>query len=140
MILAEDVIKNVNVLYAADTVLDKNVIEKLNRYSIMCVTIKDGIDFATTHYEKVRYNEHFKEFEQKHAISLLHYKQLMTDFMEADGTYIPNRELLEIYEDLRSTYNTDTTLLDFLYNLMPNEDELTFNHCFWPVFSPNGAR
>lgn len=129
MVLGEDIMHQGNVLYKTDTVLDQAAIDKLKRYSIMCVTIKEGIDLATTHYERVRYNEHFKKFEQKHSTNLYRYKQLMTDFLAADGGFIPDGELLILYNDLRSTYNTGTTLLDFLYNLMPNEDELTYNHC-----------
>ena len=129
MILGEDVVNQGNVLYKADTVLDQAAIDKLHRYSIMCVTVKEGIDLASTHYERVRYNEHFRAFEQKHSANLYRYKQLMNDFLAAEGGFIPDGELLELYNDLRSTYNTGTTLLDFLYNLMPNEDELTFNHC-----------
>ena len=53
MVLGEDVIHQNKVLYGADTVLDQTVINKLNRYSIMCVTIKEEIDFAVTHYERL---------------------------------------------------------------------------------------
>lgn len=129
MILGEDVINRGSVLFKADTVLDEAAIAKLSRYSIMCVTVKESVDLATTHYERVRYNEHFREFEQKHSVNLYRYKQLMTDFLATSGGFIPDGELLAIYNDLRNTYNTGTTLLDFLYNLMPNEDELTYNHC-----------
>ncbi len=129
MVLGEDVIHQNKVLYGADTVLDQTVINKLNRYSIMCVTIKEEIDFAVTHYEKVRFNEHFKEFEQKHTESLYRYKKIITDFLNTAGKHIPNEELLALYNEMRGTYHTGTNLLDYLYNLMPNEDELTYNHC-----------
>lgn len=129
MVLGEDIVYHGRTLYREDTVLDQMAIDKLERFSIMCVTIKEGIDFAKTHYEKVRFNEHFIEFEQKHSVNLYRYKQLMSDFLSTDGGFIPDGELLVLYNDLRNTYNTGTTLLDFLYNLMPNEDELTFTHC-----------
>ena len=80
MILGEDVEYQGKKLFSADTVVDENVLERLKRYSIMCVTIKEDIDLATTHYEKIRYNEAFKLFEQKHSVSLMLYRHMMHAF------------------------------------------------------------
>ncbi len=127
MVLGEDVIHQGNLLFPADTVIDANVLARLKRYSVMCVTVKEDIDFATTHYEKIRFDDGFKQFEQKHASNVLFYKQMMIAFATT-GLEIPSASLLNIYRDMRSTYENGATLLDYLYNLMPNEDELTFNH------------
>jgi len=129
MVLGEDIINQGSVLFKADTVLDEAVISRLSRFNIMCVNIKEAADLASTHNEKVRQSESFKAFEEKHSVNLYLYKQLMIDFLEASNRFIPSMELFAIYDDLKSTYNTGTTLLNFLYNLKPNEDELTFNHC-----------
>ena len=53
MILGEDIMYKGEVLYPKDTVLNAVIIEKLKRYSIMCVTVFEDVDFATTHYEKL---------------------------------------------------------------------------------------
>lgn len=128
MILGEDVECQGKQLYPAGTVIDENVLEHLKRYSVMCVTVKEDIDLATTHFEKIRFNDGFKQFEQKHADNLLLYKQMLLAFT-ATRLQIPDEALLAIYDDLHSTYEHGSTLLDYLYNLVPNEDELTFNHC-----------
>lgn len=128
MTLGEDVMWQGETIYPAGTVLTDMIINKLKRYSVMCVTVMEDIDYATTHYEKLRYSEDFKLFEVKHAENLMKYKQLMTAF-DNMGKLISDKDLLDIYDDLRSTYSNGAELLDFLYNLMPNEDELTFNHC-----------
>lgn len=128
MILGEDVEYQGGVLYPADTALTEAMIERLKRYSIMCVTIKEDIDFATTHYEKIRFNECFKNFQQKHAENLMRYKHLMTSFVTG-GKQIADEDLFAIYNDMAATYDSGTTLLDYLYNLVPNEDELTYTHC-----------
>lgn len=128
MILGENIIHQDKVLYAKETVLDEAIIERLKRYSIMCATVMEEIDFATTHYERMRFNEAFKLFEQKHAQNLLLYKILMQTFLSTNQV-IRDESLLSIYEDMASTYSSGTELLDFLYNLMPNEDELTYTHC-----------
>ncbi|MCM1190899.1 MAG: HD domain-containing protein [Butyrivibrio sp.] len=128
MVLGEDVSYQDEILFPAETVLTAAMIERLKRYSIMCVTIKEGIDFATTHYEKIRFDEYFKIFQQKHGDNLMHYKRLMISFV-MEGRQIPDEALLSIYSDMASTYDSGTVLLDYLYNLVPNEDELTFTHC-----------
>ncbi len=128
MTLGAEVTWQGQVLYPAGTVLTQSNIDKLKRYQIMLVTVMEDVDLATTHFEKLRFSEQFKLFEQKHAQNLKRYKKLMTDFA-ANGQRIPDKSLLCIYLDLRSTYSTGAELLDYLYNLMPNEDELTFHHC-----------
>lgn len=127
MTLGEDIMWQGNVILSAGTVLSQNDIDRLKRYSIMIVTIMEDIDFATTHYEKLRYSQDFKFFEQKHALNLIKYKRYMVEF-STKGKLIPDQALLDLYNDLRTTYSSGAELLDFLYNLMPNEDELTYNH------------
>lgn len=128
MVLGADVDFQGKVLFPADTVLDDNKIERLKRFSIMCVTVKEDIDFATTHYEKLRFSEKFKHFEKKHAYNLMSYKQMMLAFA-GSGLEIPSDALMAVYNDMRPTYENGALLLDYLYNLMPNQDELTYNHC-----------
>ena len=128
MILAENILHHGNILCPKDTVLEQTTIDKLNRFSIMCVTIMEEIDFATTHYERLRFNEKFKLFEEKHNQNLLLYKILMQTFF-ATNQLVTEDSFMSIYNDMADTYSSGTELLDFIYNLMPNEDELTFNHC-----------
>lgn len=128
MTLGEDVIDNGNVLIPADTVLNEGLIELLKRYSIMCVTVKEDADLAKTHNEMIRLSDGFKSFAQKHADNLQIYKKLCTSLVKS-GTAIPDEALMAIYNDISTTYGNGIELLSFLYNLMPNEDELTFNHC-----------
>lgn len=128
MVLAEDVAYQGEVLYPKETVLNKVILERLKRYNIMCVTVMEEVDFATTHKEKLHFNEDFINFEKKYAENLKRYKALMTNFLE-NGQPIPEKNLFAIYDDMESTYTYSSELLDFLYNLTPNENELTYNHC-----------
>ena len=128
MVLGEDILYNEEILYPKNTVLNEVVIKGLNRYSIEKAVIKEDIDLAATHYERVRFNDDFKLFAEKHKKNLFVYKRLMLNFIETKQL-IPDSALLAIYNDMASTYSYGSELLDFLYNLIPNEDELTFNHC-----------
>ena len=127
MTLGEDVIWQDNVLYPAGTVLTDAIIGEFNRYSIMWATVTEDADFASTHYEKARFSSGFKSFEEMHAASLIKYRQLMHDFATA-WEIIPDEELLDIYDGLRSTYPDFVALIDYLYKLMADEDDLTYAH------------
>ncbi|MDE7429964.1 MAG: hypothetical protein K2N00_12020, partial [Lachnospiraceae bacterium] len=64
MVIGEDVYNYQNeLIFPKDTVVDEKVIKKLARHSIICVPIKEDIDFATTHFEKVRLSKEFKTFQ-----------------------------------------------------------------------------
>ncbi len=126
MILGEDIMNYGNVIYPADTKVDDMLIEKLNRYpTIMCVTIKENIDLASTHFEKIHYDENFKAFENAHASALLKYKAAMINFV-TNGIKMPDEYFLGLYNEIYALIPNSTVLLDYLYNMMPNEDELTF--------------
>ena len=62
MILGEDVVYQGEVLYPKDTVLNPTILERLKRYSIMCASIKEEVDFAKTLKEKLHFNEDFLNF------------------------------------------------------------------------------
>lgn len=128
MILGEDIKVNDNTLFKAGDKLSDYSIDQMVRFGIMCVTVLDEEDFAETHFEKLRYNDEFKAFEQKHNACLLQYKALMEKFLE-NSSEPPTVELLQIYDSLKNTYRTSAQLLDYLYNLIPNADQLTYNHC-----------
>lgn len=128
MILAKDVVYKDKVIFPADTVLDTLVIDRLQRYSIMCVSIKDNEDLASTHYEKMRFNQRFLDFEAAFNKSLLEFKAYMLMFVET-GKKPRDEVFLQIYEKLAAMVPNGAVLLDYLYMMVPNEDELTFTHC-----------
>lgn len=125
-VLGQDVIANGEVVYKADTVLDEFMIQRLKRYSVMTVTVKEPVDFATTRYEKLRYDEQFKNFEKAYNKELFFFKKKMSQFIH-NGEKLEETELLTIYYNLAAYLPTPTKLLDYLYTMLPNEDELTYN-------------
>ncbi len=130
MILGEDVKdSHGNVLYTAGTEINARVINKLNRYSIMCVTIMEDIDFAQTHYERMRFDNTFKAFEIIYTDCLNRYKEMMTIFLNT-GTIIENNKLLSLYHNVMSSVPGNAAIFDYLYIRVPNEDEMTLTHCF----------
>ncbi len=130
MVLAENVLDaHNNVLYTAGTKVDQRVIQRLTRYSIMCVMVMEDIDFAQTHYERMRYDSTFKTFEIVYNDNLNRYKEMMTNFINT-GIMIENNKLISLYLNVMSAVPTNAAIFDYLYNRVPNEDEMTLTHCF----------
>ncbi|MBD5488084.1 MAG: HD domain-containing protein [Lachnospiraceae bacterium] len=129
MVIGEDVYSYKNkLIYSKNTVVDDSVVARLARYSIMCVSIMEDIDYATTHYEKVRLSSEFKTFELTYNNCMSIYRKLMKSFVE-QGTPAKMGSLLELYVKISSRARGGEQLLDFLYNMLPSEDDMTYAHC-----------
>lgn len=129
MVLGENVLNYKNeLIFPVDTVIDDLVIAKLARHSIMCVAIKEEIDYATTHFEKVRLSTEFKYFEVTYNDCMPIYRKIMNDFVTQKAPIIINR-LMELYVKISSCAKNGEQLLDFLYNMLPSEDDMTHAHC-----------
>ncbi|MDD6811390.1 MAG: HD domain-containing protein [Lachnospiraceae bacterium] len=129
MVIGEDVLNYKNeLIFPVDTVVDDLVIAKLARHSIMCVAVKEEIDYATTHFEKIRLSTEFKYFEVTYNDCMPIYRKIMTDFVTQN---IPIRisRLMELYVKISSCARSGEQLLDFLYNMLPSEDDMTHAHC-----------
>lgn len=129
MIIGEDVYDHSNrLLFEAGTKVDEDVIQKLKLFSIVCVSIMEDIDFATTHYEKIHCDDKFKTFEILYAESIRRYKSLVVSLIEHKAP-IDNGKLMAIYNNIRSAVPSKTALFDFLYNMVPSEEVMTYCHC-----------
>ena len=129
MELAEDVYSYQNkLLYPKDTVVDDDVIARLSRYSIMVVSIKEEVDFATTHFEKIRLSSEFKSFDLTYNNCMAIYRKMMRDFVE-QGKPIKMNSLLDLYTKITSRARSGELLLDYLYNMLPGMDDMTYAHC-----------
>lgn len=127
MILGEDVINQNSLIYPAGTTLDQFMIERLKRYSVMCVTIMEKIDLAVTKYEKLQYDNDFIEFCNEYKYVLETYKEIMYSFVN-EGIKPADEAVLALYDRLCKYIPSAFSLLDYFYSMMPNEDEVTFTH------------
>ena len=129
MIIAEDVLSYKNeVIVPANTKITDSVIEKLARHSILVVSVKEEIDFATTHFEKVRLSEGFKKFESNYQKLFPVYKTYMVNYvMNHEPINMDN--LMKVYHNIIICTSTGEQLLDYLYNMLPGNDDMTHAHC-----------
>lgn len=129
MEIGEDVYSYQNdLIYPKGTIVDSTVIAKLARYSIMCVSVMEEIDYATTHFEKIRLSTDFKYFEFTYNDCMPIYRKIMMDFVEKGIPFRMSR-LMELYVKISSCAKNGEQLLDFLYNMLPCEDDMTHAHC-----------
>ena len=129
MVIGEDVYSYQNkLLYPKDTVVDDAVINRLTRYSIMVVSIKEEIDYATTHFEKVRLSSEFKTFELTYNNCMAIYRKMMRSFVE-EGKQVNMQSLMDLYVKISSRARSGELLLDYLYNMLPGMDDMTYAHC-----------
>ena len=119
---------NGKLLFPANTVLDESMISRLARYSIMCVSIKEKSDYATTHYEQIHLSPRFQNFEKIYRYNLDAYKYMTNEFL---STGVPMNEdyLMKIHDNIRSSVSTREELLMLLYYMQPSEDNITYAHC-----------
>ncbi len=112
----------------AGTKVDEKVISKLSRHSIVCVTVKEDIDYAVTHFEKVRLSKGFKNFREAYYSAMPKYREMMRK-LAFTGVPFEMDDLMQIYYDISSSLDNPEYLLDYLYNMLPTEDDFTYAHC-----------
>lgn len=130
MVLGEDVLSYKNdLLFKKDTKISDQDIAKLARYSIMAVSVMEPIDYATTHFEKVRVSDDFRAFEIIYEANLNLYKDIINNTVIRKYP-IKTNVLLQIYKDISgSLKNNKVKMLDYLYNMLPSKDDVTYAHC-----------
>ncbi|MCL2253843.1 MAG: HD domain-containing protein [Lachnospiraceae bacterium] len=129
MIIAYDIFNYQNeMIIAAGTTVDANVIKKLNFYSVMALTIMEEVDFATTYYEKTRLSQGFIRFNEVYNRIMIAYKQKMHNFIQ-NNTPISIGMLMQFYQELTEHVPNKNHILDYLYNMQASEDDLTHVHC-----------
>jgi HD-GYP domain-containing protein (c-di-GMP phosphodiesterase class II) len=129
MIIAHDVYNYQNeLIVAAGTKADLNVLKMLSLYSIMVVTVMEEIDFATTYYDKTRLSQGYIRFNEAYDRIMPFYKQNMINFVSHNQP-IAIGILTQIYYEIVNQVENKNRILDYLYNMHPSEDDLTHAHC-----------
>ena len=125
MVLGESVISHGSLFCPAGTELSPFLINEFKRCNILRAAIMEEVDYAKTHFEKIRFDESFRMFEATYNSVLTSYKAAIISYLQT-GMQVPDHILLGFYHEIYKTIPSSAKLLDYLYNMMPNEDELTF--------------
>ena len=82
-----------------------------------------------TFLERITSDEGFIRFCKVYSDCLLRYKGAMMGYLGTQFS-IPSDTLLGIYSDCYSAAGNPNRLLDYIYSMTPNEDELTYSQSF----------
>ena len=129
MVLYEDLYTPENILLLkANTLLTEDKIILLKDHHIENVTLAEPLEINISHYEYLHNSEHFKNFTAIYDESVSSFAKLLHVF--ETGLDINTDKYLALRDDILHAVRNEDQLLDYLYNLMANENQLTYIHCF----------
>lgn len=127
MTIGTDVVSHDKVIVPGNTKVDAVVIQKLNAFHIMTVSVMEPEDFASTYYEKLRVSKAFKNFEQEYKINLAVYKAEMDSFIYKKVP-LQQDKMISVANNLVPEQMSGRVLFAYLYLLLPSQDNLTYAH------------
>lgn len=129
MVLYEDLYTPQNILLLkANTVLTEDKIILLKENDIENVALAEPLEINISHYEYLHNSEHFKNFTTIYDESVSSFIKLIRVF--ETGLDVNVDKFLSLRNDILHAVRNEDQLLDYLYNLMANENQLTYIHCF----------
>lgn len=129
MVLYEDIYSPADeIVFKANTVLTQENIQTLFEYNFDEILLSEPSEINMTRYKHLHQHPHFQRFNDKYAVTLDLFHKIMRTLDTGLELNIP--KLISLRDDIISSVHNAEQLLDYLYNMMPNENEITYNHCF----------
>lgn len=129
MIIYDDIYApSKQLLYKANTILTPESIHSLQEYNFSDIVLCEPGEVNMTHYEYLQRNPHFQHFSEVHAKSLTAFSKIMRNL--DTGLDLNQLRLMSLRDSVMAEVMNTEQFIDYLYNLMSNENEITYNHCF----------
>lgn len=129
MVLYEDVYTPTKeLLLKANAVLNQQDIQTLCEYNFDEIALSEPEEIDMTRYKHLNLHPHFQAFNDVYAHALKSFHKIMRTLDTGLDLNIP--KLLSLRDDILASVMNGEQLLDYLYNMMPDENEITYNHCF----------
>jgi HD-GYP domain-containing protein (c-di-GMP phosphodiesterase class II) len=129
MVLYDDMYtSDKNLVFKANTHITEDDIETLNLYGFSNVSLCEPGEVNMTHYEYIHKSPGFKRFDSIYNNNLNAFQKMMRNL--DTGIELNIMKLLSLRDEVVDTAIDSDQLLDYLYNMMPNENTITYNHCF----------
>ena len=129
MVLYDDVYTPAKeLLMKANTTLTQQDIQTLREYNFDTVTLSTPEEIDMTRYQHLNLHPHFQTFNNSYALILDSFHRIMRTLDTGLDLNIP--KLLSLRDEMFGFVMNGEQLLDYLYNMMPDENEITYNHCF----------
>lgn len=129
MVLYDDVYnERKELLLKSNTELTADKIKMLIAEYVDELTLAEPDELGMTHYKHLHSSDHFQEFNVVYNQCLVHFGKILRTL--DTGLNLNTDKLLTLRDDIMCSVMNGEQLLDYLYNMMPNENEITYNHCF----------
>lgn len=129
MIIYEDIYDaNGQIVVKSNTVLTDDRIQLLKYHQFEQISLAEPHESKMTRYKHLQSNESFKHFESVYNESFQVFMRLMKNL--TNKLNINMDKFISLRNEVLASVKNGEQLLDYLYNLMPNENEITYKHCF----------
>lgn len=129
MVVYEDIYnKERALIIKANTRLTQELIDMLSQQGIEEISLSEPNEINMTRYRHLRAHPRFQRFNEQYASSLATFIKIMRTLEM--GIELNITKLLLLRDNIMDYVMDGEQLLDYLYNMMPNENEITYNHCF----------
>lgn len=129
MVLYDDVFSATGeYIFKANTTLSPEKIELLLEKEIDEVTLSEPDEVNMTHYNYLNKSPHFKNFCNVYSECLNKFEKIMHCL--DTGLDLNITSLITIRDKIFKSVNSGEQLIDYLYNLMSSETQITYSHCF----------
>lgn len=129
MVLYEDIYSlDKTLVLKANTYLTADKIELLVEHHIENVPLAEPLEVEQSRYEHLHNNEHFQHFNVIYEDAISSFIKLLRNF--DTGLEVNLNKFISLRDDVLHSVMNGEQLLDYLYNLMANQNQITYNHCF----------
>lgn len=129
MVLYDDVFSPAGeYLLKANTTLSTDKIDLLLENGFDEVTLSEPDEVNISHYNYLNKSPHFKTFSEVYSQCLNKFAKIMHCL--DTGLELNINSMLMLRNDILKNVYSNEQLIDYLYNLMSTETQITYSHCF----------
>lgn len=129
MVVYEDIYTaDKKIILAADTLLTPEKIQLLMKHHITSVPLAEPLEVGLSRYQHLQNHPRFQKFVEVYNQSLTSFSKMIKNI--ESGLEINIDKFLSLRDDVFATVLTGEQLIDYLYNLLANENQITYTHCF----------
>lgn len=128
MIIRDDIYsRSGELLIKSMSVLKNSDIQAIKENGYLKVTLADLTELNQTHYQVLHSSNEFQNFVVIYHQSVQHFSRIVNTLNT--GLDIQTDALLAIRDMILSCVHSGEQFIDYLYNMVPDEFEITYNHC-----------
>lgn len=129
MVIYEDTYNSSKeLIIKANTKLTQENIQNLYESNLDQVALSEPGEVNMPRYKHLHQHPHFQRFNDIYTLTLNTFNKIIRTLDM--GIDLNTVKLLSLRDDMMATVMDGEQLLDYLYNMMPDENEITYNHCF----------